>query len=175
MQLITEEYCRLNHKLHEENKKYGTSGALYVKDLLKILQSLHTQDVLDYGCGKSTLADNLPFSIKQYDPAIESHSELPEPADVVMCTDVAEHIEPELLDNVLSHIASLTKKVCYMSICTRAALKNLPDGRNAHLIVKPLEWWEERLDKHFKIQKIKQSGDSSIAILEPKTNGGVNA
>lgn len=175
MQLITEEYCRLNNKLHSENKNYGTSGALYVKDLMGILKSLDTQDVLDYGCGKSTLADNLPFIIKQYDPAVEKHSDLPDPADIVMCTDVAEHIEPELLDNVLSHLASLTKKICYMSICTREALKKLPDGRNAHLIVKPMEWWEERLNKYFKIKEIKQAGDSSIAILEPKTNGGVNA
>jgi hypothetical protein len=168
MQLITDEYRSLNKQLHEENKKYGTMGALYIHDLLKILDKLKTVDVLDYGCGKSTLAHNLPFTIKQYDPAIEQYSDLPEPADVVVCTDVLEHIEPELLDNVLAHIASLTKRMAYVTACTCEARKTLADGRNAHLIIQLKEWWEEQFKKHFKLKKCFQGENQIIALLEPK-------
>ncbi len=168
MQLITEEYCRLNKELHDTNKSYGTSGALYVKDLLGILHRQKTTDVLDYGCGKGTLANNLPFSIKQYDPAVPKHAELPEPADIVICTDVLEHIEPDLLDNVLSHIASLTKKMAYLSAATEPAKKVLSDGRNAHLIVQPKAWWEEQIIKHFKVVNIYEMADQVVAIVEPK-------
>lgn len=168
MQLITDEYRKLNAELHQSSKSYGTMGALYVKDLIGLSKKLKTKDILDYGCGKSTLADNLPFSIRQYDPAIPKHSKLPEPADIVVCTDVLEHIEPELIDNVLSHIASLTKIVAYITACTMEAKKKLPDGRNAHLIIKPLEWWEEKFAQYFDIYKILKGENHVVGILEPK-------
>lgn len=168
MQLISDEYRKLNSQLHAENKKYGTMGGLYVRDLINILKQLQTQDVLDYGCGKSTLADNLPFIIKQYDPAVPKHAALPVPADVVVCTDVLEHVEPELIENVLQHIASLTKKIAYITACTCEAKKKLPDGRNAHLIIEPLAWWSVLFDKYFKVNNIVQGNDQVIAILEPK-------
>lgn len=168
MQLITEEYRKLNQQKHAESKKYGTSGAAYVDDVIKILRIVKSQDVLDYGCGKSTLANNLPFSIKQYDPAIEKHSALPAPADTVVCTDVLEHIEPELLDNVLSHIASLIKQMGYLSACTMAAKKTLADGRNAHLIVQNKDWWTAKIAEHFHIEQTVEVGANIIFIVKPK-------
>jgi hypothetical protein len=77
-----------------------------------------------------------------YDPAIESFSQLPSPADLVICWDVLEHVEPNCLDSVLAHIKSLAIKSVYLVIATRAdSSKLLPDGRNPHLIVKPAQWW----------------------------------
>jgi 2-polyprenyl-3-methyl-5-hydroxy-6-metoxy-1,4-benzoquinol methylase len=168
MQLITDEYRKLNTELHAQEKKFGTMGGLYARDVMSIVKEFKTEDILDYGCGKGTLADNLPFTIKQYDPAIEKHDALPEPADIVICTDVLEHIEPEYLDEVLTHIASLTKKIAYVTACTMEAKKTLPDGRNAHLIVKPTEWWGETFAKYFKVKKVIQGVNQVIAILEPK-------
>ena len=43
----------------------------------------------------------LTFEIKEYDPAIPGKDSLPEPADIVVCSDVLEHIEPNYLLNVL--------------------------------------------------------------------------
>ncbi len=172
MQLITDEYRKLNAELHETNIKYGTCGQLYTTDIMKILSKLRTQDVLDYGCGKNTLANNLPFIIKQYDPCIVKYSALPEPADVVVCTDVLEHVEPELLDSVMEHLASLTKKICYVTAATREAHKTLSDGRNAHLIVKPKEWWIDVFKKHFDVQNTVFNEEQVVAILEPKNREG---
>jgi 2-polyprenyl-3-methyl-5-hydroxy-6-metoxy-1,4-benzoquinol methylase len=168
MQLISEEYRKLNEQLHETNKHYGTSGQLYVSDIIGILKNLQTQDVLDYGCGKSTLAQNLPFSIKQYDPAVPKYAAQPDPADLVVCTDVLEHIEPEMIDDVLKHLAKLTKKAGYFTACTVAAQKTLADGRNAHLIVKPPIWWIHKIDEHFEILNFTKKGHEAVFIVQPK-------
>src|ERR1700693_4012363 len=99
MQLITDEYRKLNEELHISNKHYGVSGVYYLNDIAKLLQKMDTQDLLDYGREKTTLAQNLPFTIKKYDPTIQKYKHLPAPADLVVCTDVLEHIEPEMLDS----------------------------------------------------------------------------
>ena len=76
------------------------------------------------------------------------------PAELVICTDVLEHIEPELIDNVLKHIESLTLKTAYLIIDTLPAQKNLPDGRNAHLIIENQDWWTNKIQTvtNFKIK-----------------------
>jgi len=51
-----------------------------------------------------------------------------------------EHVEPDRLGNVLDHIRRLSGKGCYIVIATRPAAAILPDGRNAHLIVKDADW-----------------------------------
>jgi hypothetical protein len=42
---------------------------------------------------------------------------------------------------VLDHIGRLAGKAAYLVISTRDANATLPDGRNAHLIVRPAPWW----------------------------------
>ena len=37
---------------------------------------------------------------------------------------------------------------------TRLAHRKLPDGRNAHLTVKPIEWWAEKIKERFNILKL---------------------
>lgn len=139
--LITEEYRQLNSKLHDSNKSYGTSGHLYHEEIRDLASNLGTTDILDYGCGKSTLAMHMPFRIKQYDPAVLKYSTEPKPADLVVCTDVLEHIEPDCLTDVLKHISELTIKVAYFVISTVEAKKFLEDGRNAHLIIGDVRFW----------------------------------
>jgi hypothetical protein len=177
MQLITDEYKKLNEQLHEKSKLYGTSGVYYLDQVISILKELKTQDVLDYGCGKSTLAMNLPFTIKQYDPAVPRYKQLPRPADLVVCTDVLEHIEPEMLDNVLQHIASLIIKMGFLVVSTMEARKHLPDGRNAHLIIQPRKWWLEKMNQYFEIIQFTTTegeGFRNVAfIVHPLTKGEV--
>tara|TARA_R100001224_G_scaffold77436_1_gene48040 strand:- start:55 stop:540 length:486 start_codon:yes stop_codon:yes gene_type:complete len=105
---------------------------------------------IDYGCGKghlvNTINDLYPNSCIGYDPAIEQWSELPkEKKEMLICTDVLEHIEPDYLVDVLKNIDSLFTKVAYLSIATCPASKSLPDGRNAHLIQEEPEWWKQTL------------------------------
>jgi len=139
--LITDDYRKLNEKLHATNAAYGTSGNKWAKHVLDLSKVVGSTDVLDYGCGKSTLPQNLPFSIKQYDPAVAKYAAAPNPADIVICTDVLEHIEPECVKDVLMDICRLTKELAFLCIAAGPAKKFLADGRNAHLIQENDLWW----------------------------------
>lgn len=152
--LITEEYKKLNVKLHETNLAFGVGGGKYGPTVEEIVGKMKASSVLDYGCGKGYLAKALPFPIWEYDPAIPGKDELPRPADLVCCFDVLEHVERELLGPVLDDLRRVTKKVGYFVIHTGASSKTLEDGRNAHLIQAPVEWWKNELAKFFNIAKI---------------------
>lgn len=150
--LISDEMRDKQAKLHQDNKDYGTSAKDFANFVLNLARQLETKDVLDYGCGKSTLQQNLPFLIKQYDPAIKVHSQLPEPVELVICIDVLEHIEPDCLDNVLSHLQELTKKNAVLVADGKPALKSFEDGSNVHLIVEDGRWWFNKIADYFTIK-----------------------
>lgn len=167
--LITEEYKKLNSELHETNEFYGTSGAKYAPVVFDLASKLQTLDVLDYGCGKRTLEKNLiNFQVKNYDPAIPEFSAMPEPADIVVCTDVMEHIEPDCLDAVLTHIKDLTKKIAFISVATRPARKTLSDGRNAHLIIQEGDWWFAKMSKFFVVKSYNHQEGEVWFICQPR-------
>lgn len=165
--LITDAYRQLNAQLHASHESYGTHGHELATEVTALCQRAGTQDVLDYGCGKSTLAASLAFPIHQYDPAIPEHAALPQPADIVVCTDVLEHIEPELIDNVLNHLQTLVKRYGLFIIATEPAMKTLADGRNAHLIVQPQAWWIEKLQSRFHMLKTKAQKANFVALVAP--------
>jgi len=148
--LISPEYKALNEELHRRMPSYGgTTGN--VDNLVKIAEAMGTRDILDYGCGKGRLAQLMPWPIKEYDPAIPEKSSRPDPADIVICRDVLEHVEPECLEDVLADLARCVKRLGLFSISTRPSTKFLADGRNAHLIQKPWNWWKDKLQKYFTI------------------------
>lgn len=166
-ELITTPYRDLNKQLHESNPMYGTSGIKHVETVTKLAKSTGAESVLDYGCGKGLLAKGLSFPIWEYDPAIPGKDELPRPADLVVCTDVLEHIEPDLLRPVLTDLARCVKKVGYFVIHTGPAKKTLADGRNAHLIQKEKPWWEKVLRKFFEVAKVIEEKNELRIIVGP--------
>ena len=169
--LISEEYKNLNRKLHETRPDYGTSSEKWVELVKDICTKSNSVDVLDYGCGKSLLKKGLgdAYEVTEYDPAVPGKDTIPEPRDVVVCTDVMEHIEPELLDNVLNDLKRVTKKVLFMTVATRPAKKTLEDGRNAHLIQKDYEWWKPKIEERFNILGSQDfSGKEFIMLLVAK-------
>lgn len=130
-------------------------------------EAAQTTDILDYGCGKRTLEEALGFPIANYDPAIPGLDEAPQPADIVSCTDVLEHIEPDCLPAVLSDIRRVTKRAVFLTIATRPAKKFLADGRNAHLIQQPARWWVEQLwEAGFRIRQFVDVGAELHVIAE---------
>jgi len=167
---ITPGYRELNRTLHER-PDYGVSGESYVQFVVGACRKVGSRDVLDYGCGKRTLEKALGFAIHNYDPAIEGLDAPPAPADVVVCTDVLEHIEPDCLDDVLDDLKRVTRRVGLFIIATRPASKTLPDGRNAHLIQQPEAWWIERLRARFEVVYIKRMPEMFLAVVEPKRAG----
>lgn len=187
--LITDYHRTLNKEMHtqeliregENDVKYGFSGHLYaggVAVLAGTLVKAHGEvTMLDYGCGKRSLEEHLPpitgLIMYNYDPCIEGVDDTPEPADIVVCTDVLEHIEPECLENVLDDLKRVTKKVCYLAVSTRLANKAYSDGQNTHKIIEEHEWWRPKLKKRFFItdtQVIK--GDKFVCVMQSKDLGG---
>jgi uncharacterized Rossmann fold enzyme len=147
--LISPQYAEQNKKLHQDRPDYGCSGRKRSAVVQQLAISIDAKTVLDYGCGKGELAKGLSFPIWEYDPAIAGKEMPPRPADLVVCTDVLEHIEPEYLDAVLMDLARCTMKIGYFVIHMKASSKTLPDGRNAHLIQKGRKWWSDQLAKYF--------------------------
>lgn len=168
MELISEEYRKLNAQLHEQNPDFGINGREYVSHIADLAEKIGTKDILDYGCGKGTLAMHFPFTVNQYDPAIPRHADLPEPADIVVCTDVLEHIEPDLIGNVLDHLKSLTKKVLFTTVAIGKAKKILPDGRNAHLIIEKPQWWFSVISERLDIINYTRGEHTILLVCTPK-------
>ena len=126
--------------------RWGVDGHRHAQEILDFASELGAESILDYGCGHGTLGKALaPRRVQEYDPGIPGKHILPKPADLVVATDVLEHIEPNKLDAVLDHIRRLARSGIYLVVSLRPAREVLPDGRNAHLIVETPTWWLEQL------------------------------
>jgi hypothetical protein len=147
-ELISEYMTDQNEDLHTILEEYGTFSGKWAKGINSIKTKYNIESMLDYGAGKQTLKEHFP-DIHSYDPGIPAISSLPFPADLVICTHVLEHVEPELLDNVLQHIFELTKKVFLISVNDGPSNKFLPDGRDSNLIQEDMFWWRSVLEDHF--------------------------
>ena len=108
----------------------------------------------------------MPFAITNYDPFLPGFDREPEPHDLVVCSDVLEHIEPECVGDVLRHLHTLTKKTLFIDVACRPAKKVLADGRNAHLIQwEPDKWLFTLLDYAFKPIFFQTYNGGFIAVL----------
>lgn len=146
--LISPEYAAMNAEMHTD-PNYGANAQAHGSVIEKICKENGLQTVLDYGCGKGTLKATLSSIVSEYDPSIPEKADDPRPADLVVALDVLEHIEPLKLSAVLDHIRSKSIMAVALYISLRKAKRVLPDGRNAHLIVKPEKWWLRNLGKRF--------------------------
>lgn len=150
--LISPAYIEQNKRLHSSKESYGSSSEKWVNDIAACAIGFDAQSILDYGCGKGAVKRLIGDMVTEYDPAIEGKDTIPEPHDMLACTDVLEHIEPDCLMNVLADIRRCTVKVAFLTIDLRPARKFLDDGRNAHLIVESYMWWLGKLvDAGFEI------------------------
>ena len=147
---VTDSYVRQLQLLHKQKSSFGDSGRY--KHIDQWLANNRCSSIIDYGCGKGHVLENISkryahIRCTNYDPGYAKFSKRPgAPAELVICADVLEHIEPDLIDNVLKDIESLTLNTAYLIIDTKPAGKNLPDGRNAHLIVESQEWWTNKVE-----------------------------
>lgn len=143
---------------------------MYAPLVSQIVNKMGITHLLDYGCGAHcNLAKNLKADHKvtyqAYDPGVPRFSKEPLPAEMVACIDVLEHIEPDKLEATLDHLASLTEGVAFLSVCVVPAFKTLSDGRNAHLIVKPMSWWMPKIFERWDVQTIQQSSETGFFVV----------
>lgn len=147
-------------QLHQERPDYGKSSARLRETIVALIRSgtlvraeWAPKTILDFGCGKSPVVDeiaaDLDLTAYRYDPAIEEHATLPvTAADVVINTDVLEHLDQAEVDLLLADIAGLSPNA-FFNVATAPARAVLPSGENAHATVQDPDWWQAKLSEHF--------------------------
>jgi hypothetical protein len=172
---ISEEYRKMQQELHQ-NPNYGVASLSFAPIVAELIRKGNIQSVSDYGAGKKNLLKGLQqagiksLTYKPYDPAFPEYG-LAQTADLVCCIDVLEHIEPDLLDNVLRELGTLVTRFGFFSIHMGPAGKTLSDGRNAHLIQQPSSWWLPKLCQHFEIMQMQthqMMGHGIWVIVQPR-------
>ena len=155
--MISALYLREQELLHID-PDYGSASVTYAPIVSQIINKTGTTQLLDYGAGKARLMHALrvdhELQIQCYDPAIPGFAKPPVPMQMVTCIDVLEHIEPEFLEAVLDDLVRVTEHIGFFTVATVPAEKTLSDGRNAHLIQEPVEWWWPKLTSRFDLQTL---------------------
>lgn len=166
--LISDDYRKEQEKLHE-NPEYGVASVSFAPMVTNLINTLKINEMLDYGAGKGRLAKSINpdrrVLIELYDPAMPDYSDDPEPREFVTCIDVLEHIEPDMLDNVLDDLQRVTKKYGFFTIHTGPAVKTLSDGRNAHLTQEDYTWWLPKLWSRFTVHQLTQTPHGFYVIV----------
>ena len=164
--LISKDYKNQNETAHKNDKTWGTTAWRYADLVRGLSQEVKAESILDYGAGKETLKATCPeLNIFSYDPSIKEISKSPGKHDLVCCIDVLEHIEPDCLEDVLDDLQRVTKKLGFFLISTVPAIKKLPDGRNAHLIVEDERFWLPKLIDRFGIGMVRNDVNSISVIV----------
>lgn len=165
MSTLSEDYRKVlvathKRKLEETNGRgWGnTSSGRFYKIILKLIDKYEVKELLDYGAGagnlKKALAKDRPnLIVHEFEPARPEVSSPPKPCNFVVCNDVFEHVEPEYLDRFFDDLQRVVADRAYFTVCMTPAKNVLTDGRNAHLIQKPYEWWLRLVSYRFCIRE----------------------
>lgn len=170
--LITPEYAREQARLHAVDAKFGAEGYLWGYLVAGIARVEGCESVLDYGCGKGTLAKYLQriVPVQEYDPGVPGKDTPPaEPSDLVACLDVLEHVEPDCVDDVIRDLARLVGKRLFVVISTKPSKRLMADGRDTHLSLHDDAWWSKAfVDRGFRVDRVWNTGLRLwVALMSP--------
>jgi hypothetical protein len=147
-ELNTENYSTL----HNTTQGYGRTGLRLKSFILPLIQDAKAVRILDHGCGKGALGNHLReegHDIILFDPYVEAYKNRPDGHfDIVLSTDVLEHISLDELSSVLEDIKSFSDKAVFVISLTFAD-QILQDGKNAHCTIQSKEWWAKKLSEVF--------------------------
>ena len=161
-------------------KGLGYGGSNHAKNHYPILRKLFKglpayTGVLDIGCGTG----KFPLWLKQEFPKLHvvgvdpvfvedgsftdgvsffkgDTTNIPLIVDVITAFDVLEHLHPDDLISSLTRIDECTSVLFIAKICTRESHYKI-EGREdtpLHMIVKPLEWWQDMFKEHTTFKSI---------------------
>ena len=141
------------YRVIHSREAYGNTSVKNLPYLLPLIDELAPKTIIDYGCGQSSLADELAKATgaraTRYDPAIPQYSAKPEGVfDLLVNVDVLEHVPEDELEPIIAEMAAFAKNAIVV-VDTGPAVLVLPDGRNAHVTQHDQAWWAARLGQHF--------------------------
>lgn len=128
----------------------GTHGR-YAGEVAKRLRERDT--VLDFGCANQDLsrvlrANGVRVRVTGYDPAQPGLDRLPnEQFDIIVATDVMEHVEIEYLEPTLRWMERACRREMFFVINVKATGHLLSDGLDHHRIVQSKAWWLGTLER----------------------------
>ncbi len=155
--MMTPEELISEYKANHSNETFSRGTALlkHIPEIARLAKLLGCSDALDYGCGKAwfwklehwkAMLDNSIKKIYLYDPALPEHEEIPQGRyDMVVCTDVIEHIHPEITDDFLKTLFLYARRCVFINISTKPAKKKFKDGTNLHINLRTREQWDRKI------------------------------
>ena len=157
--MITSEYQEtLLHLRDAHGLKWGVTGGKYAGDIIVklLLEYPEIKTILDYGCGSGSLRDwveekgitDRKWTL--YDPGVPIYKQEPVGKfDLVITTDVLEHVEEIMLNKVLAHLRKLTGRFLYNEIacyfCGHVFGGGPYTGQDLHINMKAPDSWVKRL------------------------------
>lgn len=143
------EYQNILKAMHSGKQTWGVRTEIPEK-VRYCIEHYKIKSILDFGCAEgkviAAIKEEYPhLETYGYDPAYNTF--MPEKVDMIMSTDVLEHIEPEEIDNTITDLRNRAEIIQYHLIACHQAKKFLPDGRNAHLIQQTPDWWQRKFDQ----------------------------
>ena len=165
---------RMNYdQIDSEEKPMSRRLAGWIKVELK------PESVLDIGCGPGTYVDSmrdLKINARgmDIDERVHGHEHLTfksllditdESADVVICLEVAEHIEPALEDQVVDRVVSAVGK----TLIWTAALPG--QGGIGHINCRPKEFWAEKIAAAGLVRNLEREAALKEHMRYPGTMG----
>lgn len=156
--MISESLKKMYQEIHKTTP-FGKRGK-FPKYLERFIIDVKPNSILDFGCGKGKLLGKIKESFPNidtvgYDPANPEFDKSIDDikVDMIISSDVLEHVEPEYINETLKFLKSKSKFFFHLIACSPAKLV-LPDGRNAHLIVENDNWWREKfLNLNYKVHQ----------------------
>lgn len=151
--MIRDEYVEQLRQHRGNDPDWGGSAVRNAGDAIVRWLNKHKAiaTVLDFGCGAGTLKPFIEknaragITVDEYDPSVDGKTRLPtDTYDLLITTDVLEHVEPASLDDTLRWMNGHSRRQFHHIDCNETK-DRLPDGRDVHLIVQPPEWWLSKL------------------------------
>jgi len=153
---ISSEYRDALTEFHERSN-WGVTGAIYggptLTNLFEAFPEIET--ILDYGCGEGALKKYFDDKGVQknwtlYDPGMPQYKEKPKGTfDLVITTDVLEHVEPHMMSAVLKELSEYSNDFLYNDIACYLTNKQFPFGpyigQDLHINLEAPDTWRKRL------------------------------
>jgi len=122
----------------------------------ELLRKFGAATLLDYGCGGSeyetpgfdgerTAREYFGVTeVFRYEPARQLDQR--QAADAVVCFDVLEHVFIADLPGTVRELFGLARRLLVVNVACYPARALLPNGENAHITVRPPQWWKGLFD-----------------------------